>query len=324
MWLLVLAYIPTIPKCFYIAVCRAAGRISRAAAVLTTFAVIEVGAAMAGGLRGGLVGLSLGLLAVALAEALYTTPAVLNSAFGGGRHAVQHHDPAIEPLQDATVSGLAGSNAIGPAVNETDGQRRQTVGSETALSPGIARTVPASYKLGYARQIRAQRSPASPRVQPAGTAWSASSHPMTMPSPSLTRTTWTVVVSADRMYFDTMIGRTLSGHIVVFPRYSDAWRFRLVGDQMRIGRSSPVSGLAPEIDLSGPPIDPGVSRLHAILVRTPDDNWAVLDPGSANGTLLNGRKIAVGNQITLHDGDRINVGAWTMITVHCDRASSLP
>jgi pSer/pThr/pTyr-binding forkhead associated (FHA) protein len=41
----------------------------------------------------------------------------------------------------------------------------------------------------------------------------------------------------------------------------------------------------------------------------------VLDPGSANGTLLNGREIAVGDLIPLRDGDRINLGAWTAITV---------
>ena len=44
-------------------------------------------------------------------------------------------------------------------------------------------------------------------------------------------------------------------------------------------------------------------------------SWGVLDPGSANGTLLNGREIAVGDLIPLRDGDRINLGAWTAITV---------
>jgi pSer/pThr/pTyr-binding forkhead associated (FHA) protein len=42
----------------------------------------------------------------------------------------------------------------------------------------------------------------------------------------------------------------------------------------------------------------------------------VLDPGSANGTLVNGSEIGVGDQVPLHDGDRINLGAWTTITVH--------
>jgi pSer/pThr/pTyr-binding forkhead associated (FHA) protein len=87
---------------------------------------------------------------------------------------------------------------------------------------------------------------------------------------------------------------------------------------MRIGRRSASRGLAPEIDLSGPPADPGISRLHAVLIAVPAGHWAVLDPGSANGTLVNGAEIALGEQVRLQDGDRINLGAWTAITVHRD------
>jgi pSer/pThr/pTyr-binding forkhead associated (FHA) protein len=85
---------------------------------------------------------------------------------------------------------------------------------------------------------------------------------------------------------------------------------------MRIGRRSPSRGLEPEIDLTGPPTDPGISRLHAVLIATPDGGWAVLDPGSANGTQLNGTDLPTGLRAPLHDGDRINLGAWTTITVH--------
>src|SRR5262249_57203599 len=88
------------------------------------------------------------------------------------------------------------------------------------------------------------------------------------------------------------------------------------GNERRRGRGGVPRGRAREIDLTGPPADPGISRLHAVLIATPDGNWAVLDPGSANGTLVNGSEIGVGDQIPLHDGDRINLGAWTTITVH--------
>jgi pSer/pThr/pTyr-binding forkhead associated (FHA) protein len=125
------------------------------------------------------------------------------------------------------------------------------------------------------------------------------------------------VVTADRGYYDQMqISGALAGPSVPFPTYSNELRFPLAGNQMRIGRRSAARGLEPEIDLAGPPADPGVSRLHAVLIAGPDGNWGVLDPGSANGTLLNGREIAVGNLVPLHDGDRINLGAWTAITVH--------
>ena len=129
--------------------------------------------------------------------------------------------------------------------------------------------------------------------------------------------TWTAVVGADRAYYERVQAVAgPEGSAVVFPSYYAERRFQLVGNQMRIGRRSVSRGLAPEIDLTGPPADPGISRLHAVLIATPDGNWAVLDPGSANGTLVNGSEIGVGDQIPLHDGDRINLGAWTAITVH--------
>ena len=84
---------------------------------------------------------------------------------------------------------------------------------------------------------------------------------------------------------------------------------------MRIGRRSASRGIDPEIDLTGQPTDPGVSHLHAVLQAEPDGSWAVLDPGSANGTMVNGREIAAGKRVPLRDGDRIYVGAWTVLTV---------
>jgi pSer/pThr/pTyr-binding forkhead associated (FHA) protein len=137
------------------------------------------------------------------------------------------------------------------------------------------------------------------------------------PTPTAIPTTWTAVVTADRNYYDRMlITRALAGPPVPFPAYNNERRFSLAGKQMRIGRRSAARGLEPEIDLTGPPPDPGVSRLHAMLIAGPDGTWAVLDPGSANGTLLNGREIATGDLIPLRDGDRINLGAWTAITLY--------
>ena len=141
--------------------------------------------------------------------------------------------------------------------------------------------------------------------------------PPSMSSFPYPQATWTAVVGADRAYYEQVQAVTgPEGAAVAFPAYCAERRFQLVGNQMRIGRRSVSRGLAPEIDLTGPPADPGISRLHAVLVATPDGSWAVLDPGSANGTLVNGSEIGVGDQVPLHDGDRINLGAWTAITVH--------
>jgi hypothetical protein len=129
--------------------------------------------------------------------------------------------------------------------------------------------------------------------------------------------TWTAVVSADRGYHESV--QAASGPdtaSVPFPGYYAERRFRLTGSQMRIGRRSVSRGIDPEIDLTGPPADPGISRLHAVLIAVPDGSWAVLDPGSANGTLVNGTEIPTSVQVPLRDGDRINLGGWTAITVH--------
>jgi pSer/pThr/pTyr-binding forkhead associated (FHA) protein len=128
---------------------------------------------------------------------------------------------------------------------------------------------------------------------------------------------WAVLVASDRAYYDRMKSvRDRQGPDVAFPAHPAERRIRLTGSQMRIGRRSATRELKPEIDLADQPVDPGVSRLHAVLIAAPDGTWSILDSGSANGTLLNGREIPAGQQIPLHEGDRINVGAWTVISMH--------
>lgn len=128
---------------------------------------------------------------------------------------------------------------------------------------------------------------------------------------------WMAVVSCDRAYYEAVrAANTHEQAAVSFPSYYAERRFALAGRQMQIGRRSVSRGVEPEIDLTGPPADPGVSLLHAVLLATPDGGWAVLDPGSANGTLVNGTDIPIGVQVPLYDGDRINLGGWTAITVH--------
>jgi pSer/pThr/pTyr-binding forkhead associated (FHA) protein len=124
------------------------------------------------------------------------------------------------------------------------------------------------------------------------------------------------VATADRAYYDTVASSGgPDAASVTFPAYCPERRFALTGQEMRIGRRSASRGLTPEIDLTGPPLDPGISRLHAVLIARPGQGWAVIDPGSENGTLVNGGEIATGVPVPLHDGDRIHLGAWTAITV---------
>jgi pSer/pThr/pTyr-binding forkhead associated (FHA) protein len=126
-----------------------------------------------------------------------------------------------------------------------------------------------------------------------------------------------VLVASDRVYYNRMkASGAVFGSAVEFPAHTSERRIRLVGQEMRIGRRSAARDLVPEIDLADKPVDPGVSRLHAVLASASDGTWFISDPGSANGTFVNSRELAVGERVTLHEGDRINLGAWTVITVH--------
>lgn len=127
---------------------------------------------------------------------------------------------------------------------------------------------------------------------------------------------WSAVVAADRSYYDRVIAMGgPDAAAIQFPGYCPERRFRLQGREMRVGRRSVSRGLEPEIDLTGPPLDPGVSHMHAILVAEPNGSWSVVDPGSENGTMVNGGQISTGVRVPLSDGDRIAIGAWTVLTI---------
>ena len=84
--LLILTYIPGLPKAQYIAVCRATGRVAQAAVLLTVAAACELGAVVIGGKLGGLNGLSFGYLGVMVVEGIVTAPTVFRAAYSQGRH----------------------------------------------------------------------------------------------------------------------------------------------------------------------------------------------------------------------------------------------
>jgi hypothetical protein len=133
--------------------------------------------------------------------------------------------------------------------------------------------------------------------------------------------TWIAVVSADRDYFQDMMERSgpeAAG--LYFPPYSPERRVPMTGQgQLRIGRRSHQRGTVPEIDLSIAPEDPGASHNHALLQEQPGGGWVVIDQDSTNGTSLNGSPdpLPPFTPVELKNGDRIHVGAWTTITVHC-------
>ncbi|WP_261561992.1 FHA domain-containing protein [Frankia tisae] len=125
-------------------------------------------------------------------------------------------------------------------------------------------------------------------------------------------TVWEAIVEAEREYYDSG-----DDHRVPFPTFYPRRVFALAGEQMLVGRRSESRGIHPDIDLSGAPEDPGISRSHALFEQLPDGGYAVRDPGSTNGTRLNDEPdpIEPGQPVPLRDGDRVYLGAWTRITL---------
>ncbi|RST02115.1 FHA domain-containing protein [Streptomyces sp. WAC07149] len=129
---------------------------------------------------------------------------------------------------------------------------------------------------------------------------------------------WSATIGPDRSYFMAMMQRSgPEAAALNLPAYSPELHLPLSGGQITIGRRRASTGESPDIDLSVPPEDPGVSHQHAVLVQQPDLTWAVVDQNSTNGTTINGGEDPIQPYVPvpLADGDRVHVGAWTTITV---------
>ncbi|MFD7629134.1 FHA domain-containing protein [Streptomyces sp. NPDC059851] len=129
---------------------------------------------------------------------------------------------------------------------------------------------------------------------------------------------WTATIGPDRSYFLAMMQRSgPEAAALSLPAYSPEQHLPLTGGQITIGRRRASTGESPDIDLSVPPEDPGVSHQHAVLVQQPDLSWAVVDQNSTNGTTINGGEDPIQPYVPvpLGDGDRVHVGAWTTITI---------
>jgi O-antigen/teichoic acid export membrane protein len=104
LWLLILEYIPQMPKAQYIAVCRATGKVGKAAIVLSATATAEFASIIIGGKMGGLDGLSFAYLIVSIVEGAITAPTVLRAAYARTA-AATGASPAISATARPTVTG---------------------------------------------------------------------------------------------------------------------------------------------------------------------------------------------------------------------------
>jgi len=128
--------------------------------------------------------------------------------------------------------------------------------------------------------------------------------------------TWTAVIAADRDYYEHIQAvNDADAKRITFPDNIPERRIPLAGEELLIGRRSVSENVNPDIDLIGPPLDPGIHRRHAKLVPALDGGWLVVDLGMENGIMVNGRDIPKGDSVPLNPGDYIHLGAWTKITI---------
>jgi O-antigen/teichoic acid export membrane protein len=131
LWLLVIGYIPQMPKAQYIAVSRATNKVGRAAGVLCGAAVCELVAIMVGGHMGGLNGLSFAYLGVLTVEGLVTAPTVLRAAYA--RTAAATGAFPVVPADAEAAAALR--PATGPLARVT-GELVRLTGALTELPGG--------------------------------------------------------------------------------------------------------------------------------------------------------------------------------------------
>lgn len=120
---------------------------------------------------------------------------------------------------------------------------------------------------------------------------------------------WELVIEADPA-FHARFASDISFPKDVAPQHMPA-----EAAELRIGRVDARANGADAPRISGAADDPGLSRRHAVLRRLGGGAYAIEDLGSTNGTEVNGRQIAAGEPVTLADGDRVHLGAWTGITI---------
>ena len=123
---------------------------------------------------------------------------------------------------------------------------------------------------------------------------------------------WELVIVADRHYFDRVIAQEAS------TSRSDVAAARLALERGRAARRARPSGAearrrAPRS--RGRPTTRRCRGCTRCIARRADGSYAIEDVGSTNGTEVNGRALPSHDPVTLADGDRIQLGAWTTMTV---------
>lgn len=87
------------------------------------------------------------------------------------------------------------------------------------------------------------------------------------------------------------------------------------GDETTIGRADPVTGILPDVDLTGVDNNRSVSRRHAKIIHSGNEYHVLEEVGTVNGTYVNDQRIPTGIPVTVHNGDLIKIGLVSMKAV---------
>jgi signal-transduction protein with cAMP-binding, CBS, and nucleotidyltransferase domain len=80
------------------------------------------------------------------------------------------------------------------------------------------------------------------------------------------------------------------------------------GVETTVGRSDPVTGISPTVDLTSIDTDRSSSRRHAKILRRDGKFYVVEEIGTMNGTFVNGRRVETGVPVQIRPGNEVRFG----------------
>lgn len=84
--------------------------------------------------------------------------------------------------------------------------------------------------------------------------------------------------------------------------------FLAKGEETTIGRSDPVTGIRPDIDLTPLDTQRSISRRHSKIFRKGTKFFVREEIGTMNGTFVNGTRVETGVPMEFHPGDELRFG----------------
>jgi len=120
-------------------------------------------------------------------------------------------------------------------------------------------------------------------------------------------------VNIDRPAADVVAPREAHASIrLVDPATGKEFRVNADGETL-VGRIDPVTGIAPDVDLTSVDTNRSSSRRHAKLFVDQGDYYVIEEIGTMNGTFVNGKKISTGDPVLLKNGDEVKFGLSPLI-----------